>query len=1272
MTQPVNIQAQQSNFNDWEIIDNQNNLNNNNVQNRINNNNENDIDLQTCSDRLTQALDRFAVNNSKPKKFSLFTKVVVGIFTVGIGAGVLNSIEKSSEKKCKENRDQVIRIRNGLAKMNQENSNITGCKLKFEDTTLTVKKDAQNNLTVQLDGDNVECNNSLNKILEILDLDIIKNTDFYGKHTAQKLLNNYQSNINKLGASNNPNKQALIAEKQEILDKMNKIILCDKLGVDEQHLQDIASITKTTCSQNYLNGDISNKERVEQYFAGLKNEKINTNDAIQIVQELKNLSTEEVNNKISIQDTPVKHFTHKSQDEFDVHSFISDLIFAEDTLDADTKDIIERTKTTLTNNAEVLSKILKNPNLLNTIDASLKNLVETTINTIKASFKFNEKTTVDEIKSAISNLTFEQSETLKRLDATITDQTTSVAGKMSSEMVKMFDNMCAHQLSKLNNLDPNSLEYKMKKNAADINSPGMAKFMHQILEQYFTSMPKNDRRAMIASLVRYSNNDANDGAKLGAMLKGAGPLLQKMMQSYEGSDLPDEFRAVLADMKSNLAPIPKSIVQANLYNMVNNSDGKISKIEVIKSLGAATVGQTFLCNMTLSDGTSKKCAIKLLRSDIQSKLQSEEQIFKNIANNIEGMKASYTARINSVKQEMDLTIEAGNISMGNAYNDSHFDNIKCVGVSKEISPQKNALVLDYVEGNTLDAFEREFKLRLDNILSKFKSVDPVTKQVTYTKPNSFEEFKQIKASLDELFTEALPYQKMLANTCELWFKEAIYGTGVFHGDLHPGNIMVDNNSLTLIDFGNATKLSEKEQEGVFTMCAAATTGHAKIFLDSFISLLNLSKDATTNEKEKVDIENTIKALNNDMNGSKAIFNTIGTILKTGNSKTEAGRRMMTAISELQRQGITIPNTLFKYSEALVRLQSGFDTMNSFITEIQTSMDGLKNSLSNGPEGEIPQKFEDFKTLDDVYNNSHSFKDLLVNLYNYDVYDTSFTKESLVNMLKNNYEAVEELINGEPLKQNFVVEAFNEISKYFDPSAPVRINIPTSNESKTLALYQVAIGLTGDKAVSKINYVLDLPDDAKPEQIDEAYANASEQQKKDVDFLREMAKYESNIATSTITYKGENPTVVNMNRNDFAQTVFANSIFTQNFDVIKDIMERTNAKTITKGVLREDFEYISQYHGKNAKPMPEPNTPEYTTYQQRVAGVHGGLQSRFGNMYATVFAEELDKQLEKYQISDMFDILSGLIQTQGYISTMKKIGFGNTMAMMGDLAQLIEV
>ena len=108
------------------------------------------------------------------------------------------------------------------------------------------------------------------------------------------------------------------------------------------------------------------------------------------------------------------------------------------------------------------------------------------------------------------------------------------------------------------------------------------------------------------------------GNYLGGMLKGAGPLFQKMMQGLPMEGLPEELKSAVEDMKSKLAPIPEEVVEAQLYAIVQRSHKQIKNIKVIKPLGAASVGQTFLCKLTRADGKEDEVAVKLFKADVKT------------------------------------------------------------------------------------------------------------------------------------------------------------------------------------------------------------------------------------------------------------------------------------------------------------------------------------------------------------------------------------------------------------------------------------------------------------------------------------------------------------------------------------------------------------------------------------------------------------------------------------------------------------------------------
>ena len=85
--------------------------------------------------------------------------------------------------------------------------------------------------------------------------------------------------------------------------------------------------------------------------------------------------------------------------------------------------------------------------------------------------------------------------------------------------------------------------------------------------------------------------------------------------------------------------------------------------------------------------------------------------------------------------------------------------------------------------------------------------------------------------LTKTYDDALAKHDGLTNMTTVWIREGLFTkTGFYHGDLHAGNIMVPTaadlrkgvpNGVTMIDFGNATKLTPEEQKNVIRVIAGA-------------------------------------------------------------------------------------------------------------------------------------------------------------------------------------------------------------------------------------------------------------------------------------------------------------------------------------------------------------------------------------------------------------------------------------------------------------------
>ena len=565
---------------------------------------------------------------------------------------------------------------------------------------------------------------------------------------------------------------------------------------------------------------------------------------------------------------------------------------------------------------------------------------------------------------------------------------------------------------KLIKLGNDKLTDKMKEALASGES-GQGMFTKFVFEQYFANVDMMDKRCMIASMLKNSKpvtekllnekedniseeekkrrSDHNEkirkkamGNYLGGLLKGAGPLFQKMMQGLPTDGLPEELKGAVEDMKSKLSPIPEEVVEAQLYNMVQNSHKQIKSITVVKPLGAASVGQTFLCKITKADGKEEEVAIKLLKPDVRNRMMREKKIMLECAHKTDvesrkkenerrklenrklkkagkpelkllpeikenekgGMQVTYEGQLARIEEELDLTIEARNVELGKVYDkytDEKSKKAESMKLNKLIAPTTNSMVLEKAPGETVDTLLKRIHEEVDEIIDIYKQrgedgkvlmreLEDGKKEVVLYNDTDYAvmgqgmeenhpDFKEAKKKIDprhiteKLMRKLMELQKKkeyLEAYAKKWVEEGVFKEGFYHGDPHAGNIMISDDKLTVIDFGNCTKLSKDQQLHVTRMLFAASVGDMKTFRSGFHALLNPKFEQLYQEKRE------------------ELGRIISETFALGDAKS-AGPRIMVALLRAQELGLEVPAAVYNFSQGQMRLQN---TIADFNTEIE--------------------------------------------------------------------------------------------------------------------------------------------------------------------------------------------------------------------------------------------------------------------------------------------------------------------------------------------------
>lgn len=242
------------------------------------------------------------------------------------------------------------------------------------------------------------------------------------------------------------------------------------------------------------------------------------------------------------------------------------------------------------------------------------------------------------------------------------------------------------------------------------------------------------------------------------------------------------------------------------------------------------------------------------------------------------------------------------------------------------------LVAEFAEGLSK---ETEFYLEANNI-RKFQTL--FADHLTLKLPNVFWEFTTDKVlALEELKGLPLSQPKAL-NTPQLDPKalakdilgnylEQVFAHGFFHGDLHPGNVLVlENSQFGLIDFGMTGRLSHKTKMAVIKMLQALASEDYESLAVEYIHLSPFD--------ERIVPERFANGL------AQVLSPYYGLNLKNVN----VGELLLKTAQLAAREGLHIPRELLVFFKSLVGIES-------VIRKLDPGFDFLTGSLEFASQDE---------------------------------------------------------------------------------------------------------------------------------------------------------------------------------------------------------------------------------------------------------------------------------------------------------------------------------
>ena len=183
------------------------------------------------------------------------------------------------------------------------------------------------------------------------------------------------------------------------------------------------------------------------------------------------------------------------------------------------------------------------------------------------------------------------------------------------------------------------------------------------------------------------------------------------------------------------------------------------------------------------------------------------------------MEKAFLDTYNKVLEELDFRIEAKNAEKGkDTYKG---DPVNSVGVNQDIPAMKDAMVLEKAEGVPLDRYiqdvKKDFMRQFGNCMEPFKVIRRGGAMDPGLNAENMKAYEETRKRLVDLMDKVVDKQRMVTKVAEQWIYEACYGNLFYHGDMHSGNLMVGENNVTVLDYGNATTLEKNERDLILAM-----------------------------------------------------------------------------------------------------------------------------------------------------------------------------------------------------------------------------------------------------------------------------------------------------------------------------------------------------------------------------------------------------------------------------------------------------------------------
>jgi ubiquinone biosynthesis protein len=345
---------------------------------------------------------------------------------------------------------------------------------------------------------------------------------------------------------------------------------------------------------------------------------------------------------------------------------------------------------------------------------------------------------------------------------------------------------------------------------------------------------------------RGDDEDIDVPRALVAAMNEAGVTFVKIGQVLSTRDdiLPDEFTEAFATLQMQSTPLPwtevRTAIEAELPGTIDETFEWIDEAP----LAAASLAQVHVARLRLDGpGEGPRVVVKIQRPDARRSVELDSDIIVRLAAQAErrtswarsyGLSALAEEFVRSLREELDYRIELSNMTL--LRDTLQRSSVRTIHVP-DAYPQlctPRMMVQELVEGTPFSNLAGDLPADVAATSASehgehmVLSVDGAT--VTRT----------------DTYAETAPTARDIADSLVDSTFEQIAVRGIFHADLHPGNIILrPDGELTLIDFGSVGILEKSMRRTLVAMMAAIAAEDDIALTDLILMIVGDPADGST-------------------------------------------------------------------------------------------------------------------------------------------------------------------------------------------------------------------------------------------------------------------------------------------------------------------------------------------------------------------------------------------------------------------------------------------